>query len=173
MADEKDLKPEETTEIAPAEEAEKKENASESAEEPKAEKKENAFSRFWKKTKQSVSDAVLEGKIRSAYEKAHAEFVIYEKDALIPTRVYGAVQDGSLTVFGKVEPKPCSVVIADNKEETAYYVVGTSETTVKSTVEGVEYEREGTVIALDEKVEEVRVVKAGKRYFIYKGEEKD
>ena len=84
----------------------------------------------------------------------------------------GAVQDGSLTVFGKVEPKPCSVVIADNKEETAYYVVGTSETTVKSTVEGVEYEREGTAIALDEKVEEVRVVKAGKRYFIYKGPDK-
>ena len=173
MADEKDLKPEETTENVPAEEAEKAETPSESAGEPKTEKKENAFSRFWKKTKQSVNDAVLENKIRSAYEKAHTEFTIYEKDALLPSRVYGEVQNGVLTVFGKVEAKPYSVVIAENAEATAYYAVGTSETTVRSMVEGVEYEREGTAITLDEKVEEVRVVKAGKRYFIYKGEEKD
>lgn len=141
------------------------------AEEKPAEKKDNAFKRLWKKTKQSVNDAVLESKIRSAYEKAHADFDIYMKDALFATRASGEIVDGVLTVFGKVEVKPWSVVIADNKEETAYYVVSTSETTVKSMVEGVEYEREGTSIALDPNVEEVRVVKAGKRYFLYKGEE--
>lgn len=163
--EEKDLKQEEKTEEAAAE-------TETAEEEKKPEKKENAFSRFWKKTKQSVNDAVLESKIRSAYEKAHASFEIYAKDELFTNRVSGEIADGVLTVFGSVDVKPYSVVIADDKEETAYYAVSTSETTVKSMVEGEEYERAGTAIVLDPNVEEVRVVKAGKRYFIYKGEEK-
>ena len=159
----------------PAEQTEEKAAEPSEASEKSAEKKDNAFKRLWKKTKQSVNDAVLENKIRSAYEKAHASFEIYEKDAILTKHASGEIADGVLTVFGKVEIKPWSVVIADDKEEKAYYVVSTSETTVKSTVEGVEYERPGTSIVLDPKVEEVCVVRAGKRYFIYKGadEKKD
>ncbi len=166
--EEKKNNPEETKDEA-------KEKAEETAEtnegaEKKEEKKDNAFSRFWKKTKQSVNDAVLESKIHSAYQKAHANFSVYEKDALLSTGVSGEITDGVLTVFGKVEVDPWSVVIADDKEETAYYIVSSSKTTVKSMVEGVEYEREGTAFVLDPNVEEIPVVKAGKRYFRYKGE---
>ena len=178
MADEKEIKQEEQAaeaqkaEDAEASTAEQNEEAkAEEAGEEKKEKKENAFSKFWKKTKQSVNDAVLESKIRSAFEKAHASFSVYTKDELFAQTVYGSVEGDVLTVFGKVEVKPGAVVIADDKDETAYYAVRTAETTVKSMVEGTEYEREGTSITLDAKVEEVNVVKAGKRYFIYKGEE--
>lgn len=163
MAEEKEIREEATAE-------ETKETAE--AETAPAEKKENAFSKFWKKTKQSVNDSILEGKIRASYEKAHKQFSLYEKDALISSTLYGTIEGTTLTSFGKTEIKPYSVLIATD-EGKAYYVLSGADTTVKSMVEGVEYEREGTIIELDENVEEVNVIKAGKRYFIYKGTEKD
>ena len=158
---------EKETEEVKAEEAKAEETK---AEEP--EKKDNAFKRFWNKTKQSVNDAVLESKIRSAYEKAHKSYTIYTKNELIPKSLCGEIQDGILTVFGEEEIKPFAVVIANDEEEKAFYVVSTEKTTVSSAVEGVTYERPGTAVTLDENVQEVNVVKAGKRYFIYKGPDK-
>ncbi len=165
MNDEKDIKEEVKAEEAAAEEAK-------TAEGEKAEKKDNAFKRFWNKTKQSVNDAVLENKIRSAYEKAHKSYTIYTKNELIPKNVCGEISDGILTVFGEEEIKPYAVVIANDEEEKAFYAVSAAATTVTSAVEGVTYERPGTAITLDENVEEVNVVKAGRRYFIYKGPDK-
>ena len=141
-------------------------------EEPKQEKKDNAFKRFWNKTKQSVNDAVLESKIRSAYEKAHKSYTVYTKNELIPKGLCGEISDGILTVFGEEEIKPYAVVIANDEEDKAFYAVSTEKTTVSAAVEGVTYERPGTAVTLDENVEEVNVVKAGKRYFIYKGPDK-
>ena len=88
--------------------------------EGEGEKKDNAFKRFWNKTKQSVNDAVLENKIRSAYEKAHKSYTIYTKNELIPTNVCGEVTDGILTVFGEEEVKPYAVVIAVDEGEKAF-----------------------------------------------------
>lgn len=161
----------ETEETTPVEEetAPADEQAAEEA--APAEKKENAFSRFWKKTKQSVNDSIFESKLRSAYEKAHRAYTIYTKGELIPFSCSGEITDGRLTVFGKATPKAGAVVIADDKEKTAYYVTAYEPTTVTATLEGEDYEREGTIISLDPNVEEVNVVKAGGRYFLYKGEE--
>ena len=141
-------------------------------EEAKEEKKDNAFKRFWNKTKQSVNDAVLESKIRSAYEKTHKSYTVYTKNELIPKGLCGEISEGVLTVFGEEEIKPYAVVIANDEEDKAFYAVSTEKTTVSAAVEGVTYERPGTAITLDENVEEVNVVKAGKRYFIYKGPDK-
>ena len=169
-----EVKAEETVAEETTEEA-AEETAEEAAEETKTEageeapKKDNAFKRFWNKTKKSVSDAVLESKIRSAYEKAHKSYTAYAKNELLPMYLAGEINDGILTVFGYQDVKPYSVIIANDEGDKAYYVVGTEKTSVSSTVEGVTYERPGTVITLDENVEEVNVVKAGKRYFIYKG----
>ena len=164
-----EVKAEETTEEAAEETAEEaaEETKTEAGEE--APKKDNAFKRFWNKTKKSVSDAVLESKIRSAYEKAHKSYTAYTKNELLPVYLSGEIENGVLTVFGYQDIKPYAVIIANDDGDKAYYVTGTEKTSVSSIVEGVTYERTGTVIALDENVEEVNVVKAGKRYFIYKG----
>ena len=148
------------------------EEAAEQTEEAKTEKKDNAFKRFWNKAKQSVNDAVLESKIRGAYEKAHKSYTVYTKNELIPKGLSGEVSDGMLTVFGEEEIKPFAVIIANDDEEKAFYAVAAEATTVTAAVEGVTYERPGTRITLDENVEEVNVIKAGKRYFIYKGPDK-
>ena len=135
--------------------------------EKKEEKKPNIFSRAWNKTKQSVNDSILEGKIESAYKKAHLEYTNYTKDEMLSKTYYGALEGNKLTVFGNHEVKTYSVIIGP--DEKAYYVLTIEETEVTSTVEGVEYKRPGMILTLDSNVEEVNVVKAGKRYFIYKG----
>ena len=135
----------------------------------KKEKKENGFSKFFNKAKASVNNAVLESKIESAYNNANIAFTCDEKDATFGQSLHGNfVNDSQLLVFGEKEIKKYSVII-NSKDNKAYYVTSTEEGKVTSIVEGVEYERKGTIITLDSNVEEVNVIKAGKRYFIYKG----
>jgi len=135
----------------------------------KKEKKENGFSKFFNKAKASVNNAVLESKIESSYNNANIAFTCYEKDATFGQALHGNfINVSQLLVFGEKEIKKYSVIIS-SKDNKAYYVTSTEEGKVTSIVEGVEYERKGTIINLDSNVEEVNVIKAGKRYFIYKG----
>lgn len=133
------------------------------------EKKEGAFKKFWNKTKKAVGDAVLENNIESSFKKANQEFTLYQKDEAFSKALYGFFEEETITVWGKVECKPYSIVI-DTKTEDAYYVLEIAEATCKSIVDGVEYERPATKLTLTKDVTEVKVVKAGKRYYLYKGE---
>lgn len=131
------------------------------------EKEPGKFKTFFNKTKQKASDAILEAKIEAHYRKDHNEFTIYQKDELLSKTVFGTFEGNGIVVFGEQEIKPNSVLI-DEETEKAYYVVKTQESKVRVALEGFEYEREGTHIELDDKVTEVKVIKAGKRYFLYK-----
>lgn len=137
----------------------------------KKEKKDNAFSRLWNKTKKSINDSILESKIQSAFEKELPDFKIFAKDELLSNSVKGKLEDDKLTIFGEKEFKLFSVVM--DKDDNPFYLTNIEPTTVKSTVEEVEYERPGTILTLDKNVEEVNVLKAGKRYFIYKGKDEE
>lgn len=151
---------------------EKKVNEEAEGGEAKEGKKESKLSSFFKKTKENFNASVLEGKIETAFNKANIEYAIYTQGKMFPERVSGFLTDGNkLTVFGEVEVENYAVIISD-KTEVAYYAVGTAPATVSAQVEGETYERPGTTITLDENVEEVNVVKAGDRYFLYKGEPK-
>ncbi|MCH3908942.1 MAG: hypothetical protein LKF75_02255 [Bacilli bacterium] len=140
-------------------------------ESPKAEeKKEGGFKKWWNSTKKSVDDSILEGKIKSAYVDAHTLFDVYSYDGGLfdGSSVYGEIKDGALTYFGDLEIKPYSVIIS-SKDQKAYYALESEKVQVESAVEGTTYSRPGFKVTLDEKVEEVPVIKAGKRYFLYKG----
>lgn len=136
--------------------------------EVKEEKKEGSFKKFWNKTKKTVGDAVLENKIESTYKRSNNEYSLYQKDELLGKTLYGVIEGNTLTCWGKPDVKEYSVVV-DNKTNTAYYVLNVAEGTVKAIVDAVEYERDGLVITLTSDVTEVNVIKAGKRYFLYKG----
>lgn len=151
-------------------EAEVVETKEETKEEKTEEKKENGFKKFFGKVKQNVNDSILESKKESNYDAEHAEFKAYTKDALLAKRISGEVSEGFLTCFGKVELPKGSVII--DKDNKAYYVTTTEKATVTSKVDGTTYECEGTKIGLDENVEEVNVIRADSRYFIFKGEDK-
>lgn len=116
---------------------------------------------------------MLESHIASAYQDAHHAFGVYGKgDGIFGgSNVYGEIVSGSLVYFGTDEIKPYSVII-DSKDNKAYYALKSEKIDVVAKYDGTEYTRPGTKIKLDAKVEEVNVVKADKRFFIYKGEEK-
>jgi hypothetical protein len=133
-------------------------------------KKENGFKKFFGKVKKGVNDSMLEAKKENNYASEHSEFKAYTKDSLFPRKLSGEIVDGSLICFGNVEFPKGSVIIDEN--DKAYYVVSVEKTTVTSKVDDVTYDCEGSKIALDENVEEVNVIKADSRYFIFKGEDK-
>ena len=135
------------------------------------EKKEGKFGKWWKGVKKNLSDSALEAKIESVYNDTHESFEVtpYEAGLFGGKTVHGEIKDGVLTIFGKEEIKVASVVIAE-KDKKAYYVKSVAPAKVKIAVDGIEYERDGQDIALDENVSEVRVIKADGRYFLYPGE---
>lgn len=134
--------------------------------ETKEEKKENVFSKFWKKTKQTVNDSILEIKIESKFKNDNSSFNIYGADDIVPLIVYGSINDNKALVYGKVETEVNNILVDDN--DKAYFVNSLIDSTVDVVVDGVTYTREATIIVLDENVEEVKVIKAGKKYYLQK-----
>ena len=135
------------------------------------EKKEGKFGKWWKGVKKNISDSTLEAKIESVYNDTHESFEVtpYEAGLFGGKTVHGEIKDGVLTIFGKEEIKVASVVIAE-KDKKAYYVKSVAPAKIKIAVDGIEYERDGQDIVLDENVSEVKVIKADGRYFLYQGE---
>lgn len=139
----------------------------------KEEKKEGGFKKWWNSTKKSIDDSVLEGNLTNAYNDAHHRFDVYPYGAgLFSTfGVYGEIVDGKLTYLGDSAVEKDSVVV-DSKDNKAYYAKEETKTDVAITYQGTDYKRPGYVLTLDPSVEEVKVIKADKRYFLYKGEKK-
>ena len=151
--------------------AEEKKEAVEAKVVSEEEKKEGKFGKWWKGVKKNLSDSALEAKIESVYNDTHESFEVtpYEAGLFGGKTVHGEIKDGVLTIFGKEEIKVASVVIAE-KDKKAYYVKSVAPAKIKIAVDGIEYERDGQDIALDENVSEVKVIKADGRYFLYPGE---
>ena len=151
--------------------AEEKKEAVEAKVVSEEEKKEGKFGKWWKGVKKNLSDSALEAKIESVYNDTHESFEVtpYEAGLFGGKMVHGEIKDGILTIFGKEEIKVASVVIAE-KDKKAYYVKSVAPAKIKIAVDGIEYERDGQDIALDENVSEVKVIKADGRYFLYQGE---
>lgn len=136
--------------------------------ESKEEKKPGFFSRL----KKNFDDTMLESNIKGAYEKAHRSFDIYsEKDGIFGgTGCYGDIKDGYLEYLGDEKIAEGNVII-DSLDDKAYYAASECERIkVSAVVDGTVYERDGYKIALDPNVKEVKVIKAGKRYFLLRDE---
>lgn len=138
----------------------------EKTKEKKEEKKENVFSKFWNKTKKVVNDSLLEVKIESKFKDDNDSFSIYGKGDLVPLIVYGCLKDGKVIAYGKIETEVNNILVDNN--EKAYYVNSLIDGTVDITVDGTIYTRPATIIVLDNDVQEVDVIKAGKKYYLQK-----
>ena len=131
-------------------------------------KKENAFKKFWNKTKASVNTAMLDSKIEMKFKEDNLTFTLYEKDEMFSTGLNGLYLGEDIVVLGKKEI-PAYSVIAEDDTDKAYYVLETKEDKVEVTIDDVKYTRDATLIKVDKNVEEVNVIKAGKKYYRYKG----
>ena len=143
-----------------ADEKEKKETTEE--------EKKGGFSGWWNKTKSNISNNILESNIESKFNKENKAFLNYNKNEVFSNTYYGRIIDDSLLIYGKRNLKSNSVIV-DKATNKAYYVISNVETKTKVIYEGVEYERDATLVKLDSNVEEVNVIKAGDKYYIYKG----
>lgn len=142
----------------------------ESKTESSGEKKESGFSKWWKGTKAKMDADMLESHIQNSYSAAHRSFDVYNFEGGIfnGSSVSGEIVDGSLLYWGNDAIKEYAVVV-DRKDNKAYYAGKSFPIDVKATYEGTEYTRKGTKTALDPNVQEVKVIKADKRYFLYQG----
>ncbi|MCR5350378.1 MAG: hypothetical protein K6E20_05245 [Acholeplasmatales bacterium] len=134
------------------------------------EKKENnGFSGWWNKTKNNINSSILESNLEKAFNKENIAFINYNHSEVFSNTYYGYYKDDfTITVYGNKTFKSNSVLI-DKKNNKAFYIVSTTESKVKVKFEGQEYERDSTDITLDPNVEEVSVIKAGDKYYKYKG----
>lgn len=141
--------------------------------EDKKEAKEGGFKKWWNNTKKSVNDTILESKIESSFKNAHHSYNVYTHDGGLfnSSTVFGDLKGTSLIYWGEDKIAPFSLII-DTKDDKAYYTGESTAVTVSSSVDGTVYERKGTSIKLDAKVEEVDVIKGGNRYFLFKGDKK-
>lgn len=128
------------------------------------EKKENSFSKFFKKTKESVSNSVLEMKIENKFKNDNSDADIYS-NTLLPDTVYGYLDGNTFIAYGELELKKNSIMIFKDKP---YYIDSVTQTTVKISLDGYEYERKASKYTLDENVKEVNVIKADKHYYLVK-----
>ena len=118
--------------------------------------------------KNKISDIVLENKIESSYKQNNTTFTLYIKDNILSTTLSGRINNNELIVYGDHKIPKYSVIVNECNKK-AYYVLNTSTTEIKTNYNSTYYIRKGTKILLDENVEEANVIKAGKKYFIYKG----
>lgn len=130
----------------------------------KEEKKENAFSKFFKKTKESVSNSVLEMKIDNKFRNDHDEASVYSGN-ILPETLYGYLEDNTFIAYGEHEFKKNSILIFKDKP---YYVDEVNEAVVEVILDGVSYERKASKYKLDANVTEVNVIKADKHYYLVK-----
>ncbi len=128
------------------------------------EKKENSFSKFFRKTKESVSNSVLEMKIENKFKNDNSDADIYN-NTLLPNTVYGYLEGNTFIAYGEQELKKNSIMVFKDKP---YYIDSVTPTTVKVLLDGYEYERKASKYTLDENVKEVNVIKADKHYYLVK-----
>ena len=162
VVSEQDGKGNETAKEQPKDDAKKEEAGSE--------KKEGGFSKWWKGVKKNMDDSALESHIETSWNNTHHQFDIYVYGGGLfsGASCYGEVKDGFLTYFGTEEVQEFSVIV-DSKDQKAYYAGKAESVEVKVVYDGTEYTRKGVKIALDSNAQEVNVIKADKKYYLYKG----
>lgn len=143
-------------------------------EEKKEEKKESGWKKFWAGAKKSIDDSLLESRLQSAYNDKKAAFTVYsENGGLLGGKTLRGTLDGNELVYyihnDEKGVQPDTVLVQDS-DKKAFYVVKCEKKTVIINYDGQDYEREGYRLELNPDVKEVRVIKAGDKYYLKPGE---
>lgn len=134
-----------------------------------AEKK-NIFKRTYESIKGKINDAILETKIETSFKEKNDLYTLYTKNNSFSTKLSGYFIEDKLVVYGKHNIPKYSIIISDCGKNV-YYVTKCEDIQIVTKYNGTEYNRIGTKLYLDKNVEELDVVKAGKRYFRNKNNE--
>lgn len=131
------------------------------------EEKDNSFKRFWNKTKKGFNDLIQDSKIENTFNNQNTEYTIYQKDELLSTTVFGYLDTDKIIIYGDKNFQINSVIVDENSKKP-YYIKKTTNTTIDIKIDDTIYRKPGTILETDEQVIEVKVIKAGKKYYLYK-----
>lgn len=125
------------------------------------------FSLIIQNVKNKFDDLLLESKIEQEFKNSNTKFSLYTKENIFPIFLYGKIDNNEIIVYGDYNIRKNSVIINECNKK-AYYVINISQVEIKTKYNNSIYIRKGTKILLDDNVEEINVIKAGKKYYIYK-----
>lgn len=134
-----------------------------------AEKK-NIFKRTYENIKEKINDAILETKIETSFKEKNDLYTLYTKNNSFSTKLSGYFMEDKIVVYGKHNIPQYSIIISDCGKNV-YYITKSEDIQITTNLNGTEYTRIGTKLYLDKNVEELNVIKAGKRYFRSKNNE--
>lgn len=126
--------------------------------------KNNIIKRTYNNVKEKVNDAILEVKIETAFKEKNNLYTLYTKNNSFSTKLSGYIENDNLIVYGNHNIPKNSVLISDCGKKV-FYIKGIENVEITTQLNGNQYTRKGTKLYLDDNVEEVQVIKAGKRYF--------
>jgi hypothetical protein len=134
------------------------------------EKKESVISKWLSGVKKDLSVARRESEIEREWCKKADKFRVYAYCDLLFKGVDGIKNGDTLTVYGDVDIKEWSVVLNALSNE-AYYCTAVNKGKITVNYDGKRVTRPATILTLDDKVKQVKVIRALDKYYEYKGKE--
>jgi len=127
----------------------------------------NLIFKSYNKIKCLINDINLKYKIENKFKKDNQKFTIYTKDSLVPCSCSGFYKENKIIIYGNHLNKINSFIV-NNANNKVYKIVNTKSVDLKIDYENIEYIKQGTIIFIDDNIEEVSVIKVGTKYYKYK-----
>ena len=143
----------------------------EKKEEPKKEeKKQSGWSKFWAGAKKSLDDSLLESRLQTEWNDKKGSFTVYSaNNSIFGGKTFrGTLEGNSLVYYVNKDEKgvELNTVLVEDETKKAFYVVKCEKQAVIIHYEDKDYEREGYRLELNPDVKEVKVIKAGDKYYL-------
>lgn len=131
--------------------------------------KNNIFQKIYDDAKIKINQIMLENRIEKKFREEHFSYTLYIKDSLFTYKLYGHLLNDNLIIYGEHNIPKYSVIVNDYTKEK-YCILGTKEEELKIVLDNKDYIRKGISISFDNNLEEVNVIKVGKKYYKFRGE---
>lgn len=128
----------------------------------------NMINKIYDSTKQRIEKIILENKIESKFKNESSSYSLYIKDSMFVFKLYGYLLNDRIIIYGKHNIPNYSIIVNDNTQDT-YCITSSKDYVIKITLDNEEYTRSGILLNYTKDLEEVKVIKVGKKYYKYKG----
>lgn len=126
--------------------------------------KDNIFKKTARTIKDKTNQILLDRNIESYFNNKNIKFTLYKKDSILFNTLYGYIENNKLIVLNNYNIPNGSIIVNECNKKT-YYVIKTETSNIDIVYNNQTYNKPSTIIQIDGNVEEVNVVKAGKKYY--------
>ncbi len=127
----------------------------------------NILQKIYEKSKEKINQIILENKIQNKFRDDHNTYTLYIKDSIFIFKIYGYLLNNQIQIYG-IHNIPKSSILVDDSSKEMYCITNITETDIVVKVDEQEYNRKGMLLNYEKNLEEVDVIKVGKKYYKYK-----